>query len=442
MASRLDPGGSSRFAKLGMAINDVLTQAYRDILEMDVPPSLAFNKVKSSSLYKKLRSDQELLLIDAKNSGYKNFDITFMYTLLRNICTTIPPPTNAWGGNDMPSTIEITIGDDIERIRLIRNSVFGHVYSASTSQQTFDDSWSVISDVCQRLQTYTGKTYMDGLQNIERQALEEEYEEALVEKLREEHENNKELREDMSTLLSDVKEIKAGMHLNKISCQQRNIDTQDGPKFEKDGPVSLNEAIIANWKMENKTFVPTLATKAVEEKLQNQNFVIVVGNSGSGKTATIQHIALKYQRQGWDIVPIDEVREIKEMCSRFFTRRLFIMNDPIGKEKLDEISKHSWESLENTIEICLEKSKMLISCRRCVIKDNVLQGLFREQSNIVEIDSGSNVLTDEEKVLIIKQYVKEGDLSKNDIDEIIKTDAYFPLLCKLLAVNRHYLGDH
>ncbi|XP_062588304.1 putative ankyrin repeat protein RF_0381 [Saccostrea cucullata] len=193
--------------------------------------------------------------------------------------------------------------------------------------------------------------------------------------------------------------------------------------------------------MENKTFVPTLATKAVEEKLQNQNFVIVVGNSGSGKTATIQHIALKYQRQGWDIVPIDEVREIKEMCSRFFTRRLFIMNDPIGKEKLDEISKHSWESFENTIEICLEKSKMLISCRRCVIKENALQGLFREQSNIVEIDSGSNVLTDEEKMLIIKQYVKEGDLSKNDIDEIIKTDAYFPLLCKLLAVNQHYMGD-
>ncbi|XP_062588305.1 ankyrin repeat domain-containing protein 50-like [Saccostrea cucullata] len=301
----------------------------------------------------------------------------------------------------MPSTIEITVGDDIERIRLIRNSVFGHVYSASTSQQAFDDSWLVISDVCQRLQNYTGKKYMDGLQNIARQALEEEHEEALVDKLREEHENNKELREDMSTLLSDVKEIKAGMHLNKISCR----------------PVSLNEAIIANWKMENKTFVPTLATKAVEEKLQNQNFVIVVGNSGSGKTATIQHIALKYQRQGWDIVPIDEVREIKEMCSRFFTRRLFIMNDPIGKEKLDEISKHSWESFENTIEICLEKSKMLISCRRCVIKENALQGLFREQSNIVEIDSGSNVLTDEEKMLIIKQ------VPQNTIELLISNGA-------------------
>ncbi|XP_062573745.1 putative ankyrin repeat protein RF_0381 [Saccostrea cucullata] len=199
--------------------------------------------------------------------------------------------------------------------------------------------------------------------------------------------------------------------------------------------------MITNWKTENRTFVPTFATKVVEEKLQNQNFVIVVGNSGSGKTAMIQHIALKYQEQGWDIVPIDEVREIKEICSNSLTQRLFIMNDPIGKEKLDEISKHSWECLEKTLEICLEKSKMLVSCRRCVIKDETLQGLFKEQSNIVEIDSGNNVLTDEEKKKIIKQYVKEEDLSKDAIDEIIKTDSYFPLLCKLLSVDRHYLGE-
>ncbi|XP_062595325.1 uncharacterized protein LOC134256657, partial [Saccostrea cucullata] len=208
MASGPDPGGRSRFAKLGMAINEELTQACRDVLELEVPPGLVYNKVKASSIYKKIRPEQELCLIGAKADGYKEFDITLLYTLIRNICTKIPRPTKGWGGNTMPSVGETTIGDDIERIRMIRNTMFGHISSASTSKADFDDTWSVIADICQRLQSYTKKDYMSGLSNLQSQALEEEYEATVIEKLREDHKNNQSLMVKLSSVEQDLQELK------------------------------------------------------------------------------------------------------------------------------------------------------------------------------------------------------------------------------------------
>ncbi|XP_062617867.1 uncharacterized protein LOC134279471 [Saccostrea cucullata] len=107
-----DLEGRSRFAKLGMATNDVLNQAYRDILEMEVPPSDIEKKAKTSAVYKRLRPEQEQLLLDAKHLGYKNFDISLTYTLIRNICSKIPRPTKGkWG--EEPAAGEVTVGDDI-----------------------------------------------------------------------------------------------------------------------------------------------------------------------------------------------------------------------------------------------------------------------------------------------------------------------------------------
>ncbi|XP_062585376.1 uncharacterized protein LOC134247053 [Saccostrea cucullata] len=220
-----DLEGRSRFAKLGMATNDVLNQAYRDILEMEVPPSDIEKKAKASAVYKRLRPEQEQLLLDAKHSGYKSFDISLTYTLIRNICSKIPKPTKGkWG--DEPASGEVTVGDDIERIRSIRNSLTAHVSSASTSQTEFDDTWTTMSDICQRLETFTGKKYSDNLNSIHKLTLKEGGEDAvkaIIEKfVKDQHEQHKllvkdqyEQRELLKTIVSDVQELKYQMRTLK-----------------------------------------------------------------------------------------------------------------------------------------------------------------------------------------------------------------------------------
>ncbi|XP_062613387.1 uncharacterized protein LOC134275164 [Saccostrea cucullata] len=205
-----DLEGRSRFAKLGMATTDVLNQAYRDILEMEVPPSDIEKKAKASPVYKRLRPEQEQLLLDARLSGYKNFDISLTYALIRNICSRIPKPTKGkWG--EEPAAGEVTVGDDIERIRSIRNSLTAHMSSASTPQTEFDDTWTTMSDICQRMETFTGKKYFDTLNSIYKLTLKEEGEDAIkaiIEKfVKDQHRQHELLR----TSLSDVQELKSIM---------------------------------------------------------------------------------------------------------------------------------------------------------------------------------------------------------------------------------------
>ncbi|XP_062597700.1 uncharacterized protein LOC134259119 [Saccostrea cucullata] len=203
--------GRSRFAKLGMATNDVLNQAYRDVLEWEIHPSLVYNKVKTSSIYKTLRSDQEDLLKTAASSGYKNFDISLIYILIRNIGSKIPRPTKGkWGGNSMPTAGEIRVGDDVERIRIIRNSLTAHVSSASTPQTEFDDTWLMMSGICQRLENFTGKKYLDNLNSIKKLTLKEEDEDAIIEKVKMEsqYEMVKTVMSNVQDVVSEVQEIK------------------------------------------------------------------------------------------------------------------------------------------------------------------------------------------------------------------------------------------
>ncbi|XP_062567929.1 uncharacterized protein LOC134230171, partial [Saccostrea cucullata] len=211
-ASGQDLEGRSRFAKLGMATNDVLNQAYRDILKSEVPPSDIENKVNSLSNKErknlKLNPDQEGLLKTAKNTGYKEFDISFTYKMIRNICSTIPKPTKGkWG--EEPAAGEVSVGDDIERIRFIRNRLAAHVSSASTPQKDFEDTWSLMSDICQRLEAFTGKKYFAELKDIEMLTLKREDEESIIQKLcLEHHEMLKTLMSDMQEVKLDVKDIK------------------------------------------------------------------------------------------------------------------------------------------------------------------------------------------------------------------------------------------
>ncbi|XP_062621697.1 uncharacterized protein LOC134283271, partial [Saccostrea cucullata] len=205
IASGQDLGDQTRFAKLGMATNDVLNQAYKDILEMEVQPSDIENTVKVSPVYKRLRPEQEHLLQDAKNSGYKNFDISLTYTLIRNICKKVPKPTKRkWG--DEPAAGEVTVGDDVERIRSIRNGLTAHVSSASISKSEFQKTWSIISDICQRLETHTGKKYLDDLNKIQKMTLRMEDENAIIEKIKLES-----LHKMVKKLCLEIEDVKAAV---------------------------------------------------------------------------------------------------------------------------------------------------------------------------------------------------------------------------------------
>lgn len=176
---------------------------------------------------------------------------------------------------------------------------------------------------------------------------------------------------------------------------------------------------------------------------ENQNLVIVAGHSGYGKSAIIQHIALKYREQGWTVKPVKKVKKLvdalskKEMLENKF---LFVFNDPIGKESLDEMLYQSWMMHDKNLPFYLEShaSKLLISCRKSVICDKRIKGRLNDKSCIFDINSYENRLNEHEKRKILEKHTCSMNLSKELCDEIIKCNDYFPLLCNLFSMKTEY----
>lgn len=90
-----------------------------------------------------------------------------LYTLIRNLCPSLTP-TQGWGNEPMDTDTEI--GDDIERLRLFRNS-YAHGEFTEISDNEFRTLWIDIKDVSERIQTFTEKwsqyNYKEELLKIE-----------------------------------------------------------------------------------------------------------------------------------------------------------------------------------------------------------------------------------------------------------------------------------
>lgn len=183
----------------------------------------------------------------------------------------------------------------------------------------------------------------------------------------------------------------------------------------------------------------------MERLINIQNIVIVAGHSGYGKSAIVHHIALKYRSQGWIVIIVHTVKKMLKLIdsstSYYSDRTLFILNDPIGKDSFDEIKYTLWRTYEESIKACLNKIKLLMSCRKYILSDDKVKGLLKKKSNIVDITNDQFKLSVEEKEKFLKMYAFDENESEEDTMEILKTEAYFPLLCNLYFSEKGIIND-
>ena len=92
----------------------------------------------------------------------KNFHITLLTVLLRNICSLSPPAT---GWDALPPATDMSTEADIARVKYFRNTVYGHAEKASVDDATFNLYWQDIKDAYVRLGGPAYGVAIDDLKN-------------------------------------------------------------------------------------------------------------------------------------------------------------------------------------------------------------------------------------------------------------------------------------
>eukprot|EP00105_Crassostrea_gigas_P038197 XP_019922345.1 PREDICTED: ankyrin-1-like [Crassostrea gigas] len=186
-----------------------------------------------------------------------------------------------------------------------------------------------------------------------------------------------------------------------------------------------------------------MACEKVERNIKSRNLVIVYGHSGSGKSAIIQHIALKYREHGWTV---RRVKGVEDIVNIFYSGRfqkdktICVFNDPLGKECFDEIYNDSWQRYEEDLKLFLKTAKILMSCRNHILSDSRVARYLVNQSAIVDIDNEIYKLSVEEKRHILTKYTLSMNLSDEDCNKIVEVERYFPLLCSLCSSKEKYIS--
>ena len=172
------------FSRFGQGIVGTASVILRDALESFVPHTELWKVVNSGTVQARLNNHQKNFIKKAATDGYKHFDITLLYTLLRNVCNNLnnpaipnlPSPSQGWGKDPLPT--DVTLSDDIERIRLLRNAVFAHLADSKLSKTEYKKHWGELKDVChrctniQRLQQFS-RNYEQELKDLEKYTITE-----------------------------------------------------------------------------------------------------------------------------------------------------------------------------------------------------------------------------------------------------------------------------
>ena len=146
----MDPQqAKANYSRICRLLVDKGGDALRSAFHVKHPPSTLATVLKANKpALKKIRysvinpSQWSLLFPTSGAPDSKNFDITLLTILLRNICG-LSSPTAGW--NVMPPVGDISISADILRIKLFRNQVCGHIASPQLDDAKFETLWQEIS---------------------------------------------------------------------------------------------------------------------------------------------------------------------------------------------------------------------------------------------------------------------------------------------------------
>ena len=208
---------TTNYARLCRLLVDVGSQVLRERFDKIHPPGgldtalatpPALPKLQSLKKKKVLNPLQWDLLYPVIKSSVssKNFDITLLMVLLRNICGLTPPVT---GWDNLPLPTDLSCEADIARIKYYRNTVYAHVTQASVDDATFDNHWIHIRDTLVRL---GGMDYKAAIDDLKYDSLEPDMKKHYTDLLKRWKKDEDSLKDKLDDVDAKVDELKESVN--------------------------------------------------------------------------------------------------------------------------------------------------------------------------------------------------------------------------------------
>ena len=186
MATAPSPFASTKqttnYARLCRLLVDVGSQVLHSTFDKIHPPATLHTVLGTTSVhYATLKSLKKNRILNPTQWGslYPSnspvssaiFNITLLTVLLRYICG-LSAPANGW--DRLPPTTNISIADDIARVKYYRNTVYGHASQASVDDSSFSAYWQEIREALVRL---GGAHFRSEIDNLEHACMDPDFEE-------------------------------------------------------------------------------------------------------------------------------------------------------------------------------------------------------------------------------------------------------------------------
>ncbi|XP_052074521.1 uncharacterized protein LOC127712231 [Mytilus californianus] len=288
----------ANYARLGLASQNELPDMLRELLLIKEPPHLLEAHLQNNSfLSRNLKAYEWNIIRTVQENSYHDFDEALTYKIIRNL-NLVPSPSQGWDNDMQPSAFEITIGDDIERIRRIRNEIV-HRGNTNVQDSELAKYFSTFKSIASRLESYLSKPnreFVSKIEIAETCCIDKDSEQRYLRLLNDLAEHKAQLTMSFADVYQDLGSLRSKMKGN-VSTLQKKIDSVIKEQDEVI-PRNIRDQIendLQKWKHDDEKFVPTRAVQFVLNCRKKENCVTVVGSPGIGKTAITRHVALKME---------------------------------------------------------------------------------------------------------------------------------------------------
>ena len=180
---------TTNYARLCRLLLEVSSHVLRETFNKKRPPGNLHTVLSTPKVHDALQELRRRKVLNPSQWGKlypaikssvssRDFDITLLMVLLRNMCGLVRPDGD-W--DTLPPAADTTLEADIVRIKCYRNTVYGHASEASVDDVTFNQYWQDIQDALVRL---GGAGYRSAIDDLKKECIDPDFAEHYKELLK------------------------------------------------------------------------------------------------------------------------------------------------------------------------------------------------------------------------------------------------------------------